>query len=410
MATALLVLLAVALWPMGEGEAPPQPPSPRGVIVPTVVAPVPPPPPAPQERPSPPPVPASAVSDTEVLAAALHEEMVPLASSVAIEAIERDRRWVCAGEPLNLVARTGGLEPGAVFRWIWLTIEGNAGLHPGPSLRWVAPERAGTYSLRFQVCRDLGGRQVGVLAERSVEIEVRPCAPGERQEYEPLRLSVTQLGRGAFLFQAAYQGRARVETYAWDLGDGTTTTTLEPRLEHTYAVQKLGPQETRSFAVKLEARLAQGAPLVAKAFVATRGQPPPDEPPPVEVEVSRWSPQPDGGYRSELLVRSSTGDISWDRLERVTRLWDGGVEIDTWKWSEVIRVEQALEGGGFRGYALVSPAEVHPGIKQIHDFLYGYDANGQEVVVSWSPFKREPPAVPPRSEGPIRPAPATSSP
>jgi hypothetical protein len=337
-----------------------------------------------------------------VLAAALHEEMVPLASSVVIEAIERDRPWVCAGEPMGLAARLGGgTEPGAVHRWIWLTKDGSAGLHPGLSLEWEAPAVAGRYAMRFQVCKDLGGRRVGVLAERIVEIDVRACGPGERQEAEPLRLTVTQRRQGAFLFRAVSE-RERLETYAWDFGDGATATTAVPEAEHSYAIQALGPNETRSFTVKVSARTAGGVLLTATAFVLTRGAPPSDEPPPVELEVSRWSAQPDGGWRSEVVVRDVSTDITWDRVERVTRYWDGGVDIDTRTWSEVVHVEEGLEGGRFRGYVLVSPSEAAPGIKQILDFLYGTDPMGQEVVVSWSPYKSEAPPTPPAAEEPPR--------
>lgn len=329
--------------------------------------------------------------------------MVPLVSGVRVEAIDQDRPWGCAGEPLGLAARLGGVrEPGAVHRWIWLTEGGSAELHPGLALQWRAPAEAGRYAVRFQVCKDLGGRRVGVLAERIVEIDVRACGPGERQESELLRLIVTQRRQGAFLFRAVSPEGERVETYTWEFGDGATATTAEPQAEHAYAIQELGPNETRSFTVRVSARSSRGAPLTATAFVLTRGSPPNDEPPPVELEVSRWSAQPDGGWRSDLVVRDTSTDITWDRVERVTRYWDGGVDIDTRKWSEVVRVEEGLDRGGFRGYVLVSPSESAPGIKQILDFLYGTDSMGQEVVVSWSPYKSEAPSAPSTAEEPPR--------
>jgi hypothetical protein len=341
------------------------------------------------------------VASREVLAAALHEEMVPLVSSLMVEAIERDRPWVCAGEPMGLAARLGGVpEAGAVHRWIWLTEGGSAELHPGLALQWKAPAEAGRYSVRFQVCKDLGGRRVGVLAERIVEIDVRACGPGERQDSEPLRLTVTQRRQGAFLFQTVSPAGERIEAYAWDFGDGATATTAEPQAEHAYAIQELGPNETRSFTVKVSARSSRGEPLTATAFVHTRGSPPNDEPPPVELEVSRWSAQLDGGWRSDLVVRDVSTDVTWDRVERVTRYWDGGVDIDTRKWSEVVLVEERLEQGGFRGYVLVSPSEAAPGIKQILDFLYGTDPMGQEVVISWSPYKSAAPPTPLAAEEP----------
>ncbi|WP_224245119.1 PKD domain-containing protein [Hyalangium gracile] len=362
----------------------------------------PPPVPAPVARPPPDSVATSERSSWEVLAAALHEEMVPLASSVVVEAIERDRPWVCQGEPTALSARLGGVpEPGAVYRWVWLTGPGSAELHPGPTVQWKAPETPGTYAVRFQVCRDLGGRRVGVLAERLVEIDVRPCGAGERQSQEPLRLTVTQRRQGTFLLQALSQTGARIDSYRWDFGDGTTGTTTEPRVEHSFPLQHLGPHDTRSFTVRVEAFVSQGPPLTAMAFVLTRGSPPNDEPSPVELEVSRWSAQPDGGWRSDVVVRELSPDITWDRVERVTRYWDGGVEVATRKWSEGLHVEERLEQGGFRGYTVVSPAESAPGIKQILDFLYGYDSAGQEVVISWSPYKSDAPPVPPEASEPL---------
>jgi hypothetical protein len=397
------VLLAVALWRMGEEETPAAPPGVVARVMPDV-APLSPVPPVPV-RPLPAVVPAPSASGNsrDVLAAALREEMVPVASSMVVEAIDRDRPWVCAGEPMGLSVRLGGVtEPGAVHRWIWLTEGGSAELHPGRTVQWKAPETAGRYAVRFQVCKDLGGRRVGVLAERVVEIEVRSCGSGERQESEPLRLSVTQRRQGAFLLQAISQGGERIDAYTWDFGDGATATTAEPQIEHAYSLEGLGTNETRSFTVRVVARSSRGAPLTAMAFVLTRGAPPQEGPAPAELEVSRWSAQPDGGWRSDLVVRDVSTDITWDRLERVTRYWDGGVDIDTRKWSEVVRVEEGLERGGFRGYVLVSPSEAAPDTKQILDFLYGYDSTGQEVVISWSPYKSEASPLPPAVVDPPR--------
>jgi len=401
-AAAGAVVLAVVLWKRGQGETPASPPAVVEGAPPQVAPALP--PPAPARPPSAVvPAPAAAVQSREVLAAALHEEMVPVASSTVVEAIDRDRSWVCAGEPMSLSARLGGVpEAGAVHRWVWLTEDGNAELHPGRTLQWKAPVTAGRYAVRFQVCKDLGGRRVGVLAERLVEIDVRPCGPGERQVSEPLRLIVTQRRQAAFLFQAVSQGGERADAYAWDFGDGATAQTIEPQVEHAYSVQDLGTNETRSFTVRVMARSSRGTPLVATAFVLARGAPPTEGPRPAELEVSRWSEQPEGGWRSEVVVRDVATDITWDRLERVTRYWDGGVDIDTRKWSEVVRVEEGLERGGFRGYVLVSPSEAAPDTKQILDFLYGYDSTGQEVVFSWSPYKSEAPLMPPGVEEPPR--------
>jgi hypothetical protein len=333
----------------------------------------------------------------DALAAALGEERVSLASSVRIEGIDLERAWVCAGEVMGLSARVGGVpEPGAVSRWVWPIAGGGAELHPGPSLQWRAPPVAGRYPVRFQVCTDLGGRRVGVLAEREVMLEVRRCGEGEGQRHEPLRIGLSQRGQGRFTFQALYQGGERVSAYVWSFGDGASASTAEPGIEHTYALAELGPQETRSFTVRLEARLERGPPLEATAFALLRGQPA-SEPPPVALQVSRWRPNPEGeGWRSDVVVRAPEGtDVTWERLERVLLRWEGEPDIDTWPWRERVHVEEELGHGGWRGYVTVSAAEAAPEIKQILDSLHGRDAAGQEVVVSWSPFKREPSERPP---------------
>jgi hypothetical protein len=333
----------------------------------------------------------------DALSAALHEERVSVPSGVVVARIDQDRAWVCAGEPLGLSAHVGGAsEPGTVSRWVWLTPGGGAELQPGPELKWRAPASAGRYLVRFQVCRDLGGRRVGVLAERDVALDVRACGAGETQAQEPLRIDLAQLRQGAFAFRAVYQGRAPIASYAWDFGDGTTATTAEPRVEHAYAVEQLGPNELKSFTVKLQALPAGGKPLEATTFAPTRGQPPSEEPPPVELTISRWRPRPDGsGWRSDVVVSNSTaGDLTWERLERTLVSWDGSVDTTTRPWGRVVHVDEDLGQGSFRGHVTVDPSESTPAVKQVLDALYGYDAAGQEVVVRWSPFKSEAPPQP----------------
>ncbi len=378
---ALLVLgvLAGVLWL--RPEAPPDrdtPPPVRGKEA---------------RREEPPPSPLAPVLpvEGEALASALREERVVLPSGVVVEAIEVDRPWVCAGEVLGLSARVGGSrEAGAVFRWVWPVAGGGAELHPGPTLRWRAPATPGRYAVRFQVAKDLGGRGVGVLAERDVTVDVRACGQGESQAAEPLHVGVIQRRPGLFAFHALYSGSEPVTAYVWDFGDGSTATTTESFVEHGYPFHGLALNEVKSFTVKLEARLARGGPLRASAFVQLRGHPP-TEPPPVELQVSRWQPLPEGGWRSDVALRSPEGThVTWDRLERLTLYWDGRVDMKTRPWTEVLRVEESLERGGFRGHVTVRPDEVPEDVKQVLDFLYGHDAQGQEVVVSWSPFKREP--------------------
>jgi hypothetical protein len=398
-ALAALLAFAVALWPRSEGETPP--PAPRAAEArpsATEVRPS----PLPAPPPSPPPrAPAPQATSGEALSAALHEERVSVVSRVVVEGIDKDRPWVCTGESIGLSARLGGVpEPGAVYRWVW-PVSGGAELHPGPALQWRAPETAGRYFVRFQVCTDLGGRRVGVLAEREIEVDVRPCGNSETQRNEPLRLGVVQRGQGAFELQALHPGPERVVAYAWDFGDGTTTTTAEPRVEHTYSLQELGAREVRSFTVRLQARLDRGGPLEATAFALARGQPPSETPPPVDLRVSRWRPLPEGGWRSDVVVRApDESDLTWERLERISLHWDGQADTVMRPWTEAVHVDEVLERGGFRGYVTVSASEASADIKQILDFLYGHDALGKEVVVSWSPFKREAPATAPASPEP----------
>jgi hypothetical protein len=382
---ALLLALALGVW-RGSGAQPPPAPaeSPqRASSLPSTPPPAPPPaPPPPPARPSP-----------EALATALGEEWEPQASGVRIEAIDLERPWVCAGEVMGLSARFGGVSgSGVVSRWLWPVTSGRVELQPGPALRWRAPPVAGRYPVRFQVCTDLGGRRIGILAERRLELEVRACGEGERPAHEPLHLAVLQRGPGRFAFEARYEGAERVSAYAWDFGDGVRETTTEPHSEHTYA---LATQEPRSFTVRLEAHLVRGPLLTATAFALTRGSPS-QEPPAVDLRVSHWRPEAEGnGWRSDLEVRvPEDTEVVWERVERVLLRWDGEADTDTKPWRERIHVDEELERGGFRGHVTVSAAEAAPELKQVLDFLHGHDATGQDVEVSWSPFKREAPPEP----------------
>ena len=232
-ATALLLALAVTWWPRpGAEDAPRAAPASQRALPASEVRP--PAPPAPSPPPPAPPAPVSLAATGEALSAALNEERVSLTSSVVVEGIDMDRPWVCAGETMGLSARLGGEpEPGAVYRWVWPVAGSGAELHPGPTLQWRAPETAGRYRVRFQVCTDLGGRRVGVLAEREVELDVRQCGEQEAQRNEPLRIAAVQQGQARFAFQALYQGGARVVSYAWDFGNGTASSPSEPRIEHS---------------------------------------------------------------------------------------------------------------------------------------------------------------------------------
>jgi hypothetical protein len=129
-----------------------------------------------------------------------------------------------------------------------------------------------------------------------------------------------------------------------------------------------------------------------------RGRPATYDPPAVDLEIARWQPRHDGqGWESEISVRSQELAIAWDRLERTTRYFDGREEIATRAWTDVIRVDESLGSGGFRGVVRVDSSEAPMDVKQIIDVLYGHDPTGDEIMISWSPFKRESP-VPVTSE------------
>ncbi|NOK36573.1 PKD domain-containing protein [Corallococcus exercitus] len=321
----------------------------------------------------------------EALSAALNEERVVLTSTAVIEGIDSDRPWVCAGEWMTLSARVGGTaEPDAVPRWVWLGAETGAELQPGSRLPWRAPATPGRYFVRFQLCKDLGGRRVGVLAEQVASIDVRACGQDEEQA-RALRIEITQQGPTAFAFRAVSPHPATA--YTWDFGDGRATATTEPTASHVYA----GEPEARIHTVRVSARGA-GAEQTATAFVQVRGQPASDAPPQASLQLERVAPRTsDEGWRSQVQVDVPEGGaVTWERVERLTVTWDDQVDTRTRAWRESIIVEEDLGRGGFRGHVTVLPSDVRPEVKQIIDFLHGRDETGKEVSLSWSAFKAEP--------------------
>ncbi|MFP2927729.1 PKD domain-containing protein, partial [Pyxidicoccus sp. 3LG] len=260
---------------------------------------------------------------------------------------------------------------------------------PGSRLQWRAPATPGRYFVRFQLCKDLGGRRVGVLAEQVIGIDVRACGEGESQA-DSLRVEVSQRGNAEFTFQAVSPDSAT--TYTWDFGDGTSAVTAAPSATHAYATPTSGEQDVRGFTVRLSARREGGGEQTATAFVLVRGQPPPDEPPQARLKVERVAGRLSAeGWRSEVVVEvPEGGEVTWERVERLTVSWDDQVEVRTLGWRELITVEAELGRGGFRGYVTVLPAEVRPEVKQVIDFLHGRDVTGREVALSWASFKAEP--------------------
>ncbi|MBE4753294.1 PKD domain-containing protein [Corallococcus sp. ZKHCc1 1396] len=389
-------LLGVGLaWVLLQDGEPPLPPvHPVAVVAaPARIAEVTPRPVVRAQPLAPPPVPPAATA--AALSAALSEERVVLSSSAIIEGVDADQPWVCTGELLTLSARTGGkAEPGMVPRWVWPGSETGAELHPGARLPWRAPATAGRYFVHFQLCKDLGGRRVGVLAEQVVGIDVRACGAGEGQA-DTLRIEVAQRGNEDFSFRAVSLEPAAV--YTWSFGDGTSTVTTEPGATHVYAKQAPGAPDVRGFTVSLSARGREGE-RTATRFVWVRGQPPSDAPPGANLKVERVPGRAgEEGWRSHVQVDiPEGGDVAWERVERLTVSWDDQVDVRTSGWRELITVEEDLGRGGFRGHVTVPSSSVRPEVKQVIDILHGRDATGRELSLSWASFK----AAPPRPSAP----------
>jgi hypothetical protein len=351
-------------------------------------------PPAPGDAPTEPPGERPALTPSPATSAELHailgEEAVPVQSDVEIEALEIEQPWVCAGEPVGLAAHVSGGGPEAVQRWIWRTPEGTVALQPGSALAWPTPAAPGVYRVFFQVCTDLGGRRIGVLASRALDVEVRACD----EPAAAVRIEVSQRGQGVFAFTAMVAdeaARAGIADYVWDFGDGAQLTTTAPSAEHTYAVAELGAEDVAHFAVTVAARRA-GEPLTGTTAVLVRGMPGTRDPGPALLALGRWQHDPARNrWTSDIQVQvRERGPIVWERLERFTKYFDDRTESATLDWREVIAVDESLASGGFRGQVLVPDENVPPEVKQIIDVLHGRASDGAEVTVSWTPFKRAP--------------------
>lgn len=306
---------------------------------------------------------------------------------------------VCAGRALELSAQVSRLPPGAIERWVWPG-PGGAELHPGGVVAWRAPEEPGALRVLFQVCTDLGGRRVGVLAERALALAIRACAPdGDRDGPSgAVRLSAVPRGPGGFQFTVALAESAdpvdadAVVDYAWSFGDGRELTSTSPTVRHDYPLDALVAADIGHLVARVHLRRASGRVDTAHTRVLLRADPGERERGAAELDIAR--PRLDAAgqrWLSAIAVRAHDGQpVDWQRLERVTRYDDERVDIAALAWDEVLDIEASLAGGGFRGHVVVPVASVGPEVKQIIDVLYGRGADGEEVSLSWSSFKRAP--------------------
>jgi hypothetical protein len=338
--------------------------------------------------------------DLASIAAALDEELVPLASNIRILALEADEARLCAGKPVWLRARFEGATEPVVGRFLWTTPNGLA-LEPGTAARWT-PDAPGPHEVRFQVVRSLERKRVGLLVERTLTLQVEECNDGP----SPLEVKVTQDRERVQL-----TALASVETgggFAWDFGDGKTELTDEPRVRHEYPVLELGAGEVRSYRVVVEAHALDGTPLRATANITVRGLPKPPAPEPVALELGEavWD---EGArrWRRTLEVHNRSPDaIVWEAAERRTHWDDGRVETRALAVTELVAIDSRKELGGFAGQVRVDASELAPGVRAIVDTLRGRDATGAPVVLTWAAYDRE--DVAPKS--PLPPARTPSSP
>lgn len=321
--------------------------------------------------------------DLASIAAALDEELVPLASNIRILALEADEVRLCAGKPVWLRARFEGATEPVVGRFLWTTPNGLA-LEPGTAARWT-PDAPGSHEVRFQVVRSLERKRVALLAERTLTLQVEACddAPA------PLEVKVTQDRERVQL--TALASVETVSGFAWDFGDGKTEFTDAPSVRHEYPVLELGPGEVRSYRVVVEAHARDGAPLRATTSITVRGLPRPPEPEPVALELGEavWD---DGArrWRRTLEVHNRSPDaVVWETAERRIHWDDGRVETRTPAVSELVTIDSRKELGGFAGQVSVDASELAPGVRAVVDTLRGRNSEGAPVVLTWVAYDRE---------------------
>lgn len=350
-------------------------------------------------RPAAPAAPAPLAVPTAVDDAAigqlLGEELVPVASTVTIAELAADQPQPCAGREVLLRSRLAGdaAQDRLVSRWIWATSE-RLSMQPGATARFTAPA-PGRYPIRFQLVRSLGGARIGVLAERTLELDVADCGSGPA----PLQVTSTVLGG-----RADFTVLATVPTqggYAWDFGDGDRQTTDRPTARHDYPIIELRDREVRSYQVSVEVDGADGTPLRATTEIVLRGQVNPPLPPAIAAELGdpSWD-EHDRRWRRQITVDNRERPaITWERGERHTQYDDKRIASRNLTVAELLAITEQRQAGGFVATVTVTDAETGPGVRRITDRLFGHDAAGEEASLTWVAWDREdfePDPVPPR--------------
>ena len=354
--------------------------------------------PPPAERPGPAPqvgpAPVPAAIDDAVIAQVLEEELVAVTSGVKIAELGADDAKPCAGRPVWLRARLEGDtgEGRLVSRWIWAT-ERRLSMQPGASASFTA-QAPGRYPIRFQVVRSIEGKRIGVLAERTLELDVVDCGSGP----PPLRVEAKVTGgRANFTALAAVPTRGG---YRWEFGDGENQTTDGPSVRHDYPILELRDREQRSYRVAVEVAGADGTQLRATSSVMLYGQASPPRPPAIAAELGEavWD---EAGRRWQRRLEVDNRErpaITWERGERHTQHDDDRVASRNLTVAELLTIIEKREAGGLVATVTVTAAETGPGVRRITDRLFGHDAAGEEASLTWVAWDRDdfdPDPVPP---------------
>jgi hypothetical protein len=345
--------------------------------------------PAPADRRMAPPrggqAPVPAAIDDVTIAEVLGEELVAVTSGIRITELAADEPQPCAGRPVWLRARTEGDagEGGLVSRWIWAT-DSRLSMQPGASVSFTAPD-AGTYPIRFQLVRALGGKRIGVLAERTLALQVIDCG----SEPAPLRVEATVTGgRVDFTALAGVPTRGG---FTWDFGDGQTQTTDGPTVRHDYPILELDAKEVRDYRVAVEVATADGASLRATAGVILRGQANPPLPPAIAAELGDavWDEDTRRWQRRIEVDNRERPAITWERGERHSLHDDDRITTRALTVAELLTISEAREAGGFVATVTVTAAETPPNVRRITDRLHGHDASGEEATLTWVVWDRD---------------------